>query len=211
MRRLGHSGRRATREAAGVARLPALRNPLNPRNPRILCRPSPRLLLDRIVRIEREVELEDVDARLTKDAELPSGGVGINETPDIRLRDAALTGHTRNLEVGCGRRDMRIDPGGRRRHKINGHRGVRILLACGLDVGRDGVDQLPVGGPELAACRISRVVARSCGRRPRPKVAWRRESLPDDPRSNYRPIALDQLAIGLIRERDLRDGRDRNG
>ena len=44
------------------------------------------LLLDRILRVECEVELEDVHARLAEETELPSRGVGLDEAPDIRFR-----------------------------------------------------------------------------------------------------------------------------
>ena len=66
-------------------------------------RAAARLLLDRILRIEREIELEHIDARLAKEAELPVGGAGLDEAPDIRLGDAAFAGHARDLEFGGGR------------------------------------------------------------------------------------------------------------
>ena len=62
-----------------------------------------RLLLDRRLRIEREVELEHIDARLAKEAELPLGGVRRDQATDVRFRDAAFPRHARHLEFGGGR------------------------------------------------------------------------------------------------------------
>ena len=58
------------------------------------------LFLDRILRIEREVELEHVHARLAEEAQLPSGGVRLHQPLDVGLRDPALAGDPRYLERG---------------------------------------------------------------------------------------------------------------
>ena len=53
-----------------------------------------------VLAIEREIQLEHVDARLAEEAERPALGVRRDEAPDIRLGDAALARDARHLELG---------------------------------------------------------------------------------------------------------------
>ena len=68
-------------------------------------------LLEGILRIQGQVEFEDVDARLSEEAELSSGGVRRHDAADLALGDAAFAGYARHLEFRGGWRDMRIEPG----------------------------------------------------------------------------------------------------
>jgi hypothetical protein len=59
--------------------------------------------------IECEVQLEYVDSRLAEKSQLSSFGVGLDKTPHVRLGRLSRTRHARDLKVGGGRRDVRID------------------------------------------------------------------------------------------------------
>ena len=163
-------------------------------------------------RIEGEVELQHVHARLAKEAELASLGVRRHERADIVLRHAALAwrrgapGIRRRPARCAGRIPMPRSSRGRSAPARSGW-----SLRAGFDVRRDGVDQLLVRRPELAAGRVRRVVRRAGRRGPRPEVARRREPLPDEPRTNDPAVPLDQLTVGLVRESDLGEAGDASG
>jgi hypothetical protein len=72
---------------------------------------SPQLLRvgERLFAIEREVQLEHVDSRLAEKSQLSSFGVGLDKTSHVRLGRLSRTRHARDLKVGGGRRDVRID------------------------------------------------------------------------------------------------------
>ena len=162
--------------------------------------------LTAILRIEREVELEHVDARPRQRSRAACPSVFASTrrrtSASAMPRSRATRGTWNSAAAGemCGSNARR-----RRRHEVDRHRRVRILLARRLDVGLDGVDQLLVRRSELGAGRIGRVVARSGGRRPRAEVARRREPLADEARPDHRAVPLDQLTVGLVRE--TRPGR----
>ena len=138
--------------------------------------------------------------RFTQKPQLPALGVCFNRLPDRTLGDAALAGHARHLEIGSRRRQMRIEAGRGRRDEIDRHGVSGVLLTRGLDVRLHRVDQLLVGRPELAACRVRRVIRRARRRWTRSEVAGSREALADEARSHDRTIALEQLPVRVVAE-----------
>src|SRR2546428_14031207 len=89
----------------------------------------PTYVRDRIERIEREVELQHVDSWLAEEAKLSSFRVGLDHLTHRRFGYSSLASHTCHLEIGGGRRDVGIEPGGRRRPEVDRYRCSRILLA----------------------------------------------------------------------------------
>jgi hypothetical protein len=62
--------------------------------------------------IERQIELQHVDARLTEEPELAAFGMSGNESPDLILSQPAFARDPGDLELRRGRRDVRVDAGG---------------------------------------------------------------------------------------------------
>ena len=78
-------------------------------------------------RVERQIELQHVDMRLADDAEEAALGVGLDELPDLVLRQAARLGDARHLEQRAGGRDVGIEAARRGGDQIDRDRRVRVL------------------------------------------------------------------------------------
>ena len=107
------------------------------------------------LRIQREIQLQDVDTRFAEEAELPPGGVARDQPPDVASeipRSRATRGTWNSAAAGemCG---SNPDADVVTRSIGTGH--ARILLPRRLDVRLDGVDQLLVRRPELAAAELA--------------------------------------------------------
>ena len=74
-------------------------------------------------RVQGEVELEDVDARLAEEPERASLGVLVDQRPDLRLAQAAFPGDAGDLLAGVGGADVRVEAG------PAGQQGVRGTCA----------------------------------------------------------------------------------
>src|SRR6266567_1153990 len=72
------------------------------------------LILVRRHLIEREVELEHVDGLLAEHAEVPAGGVAVDQLAHTRNGEGALGRDALGLEPGVGNRDVRVEAGRRR-------------------------------------------------------------------------------------------------
>ena len=70
----------------------------------------PRLLRRRV---ECEVERQHVDARLAEDAPLPAFGMLLDELPELFRRNISGFCNSLDLELGRGRRDVRVEAGAR--------------------------------------------------------------------------------------------------
>ena len=159
--------------------------------------------------VEREVQQQHVDHRFAEDAELAALGVRVHQLPHVVLAQRPLARHARHLERGRRRADVRIEPGCPSVvTRSIGTGDARILGLEPRDVGRDPVDQLLVGRTEVRSRRGPGVVAAAGRRRPRVEVARRGERLADDARADDLAVALDQLAVGLVREQHLRQAGD---
>src|SRR5262245_52091486 len=66
--------------------------------------------------VERQVQLEDVDARLAEHAERATLRVLTDERRDLCHRQVAGARHARDLVLGCGDADVRVEPASRRGH-----------------------------------------------------------------------------------------------
>ena len=84
---------------------------LRPRRPTLPSR-AVRRVHDRLARlVEREVQLEHVDARLAEEPEAAAVGVLVDETQHLVDVHAPGFGDTRSLQAGVGDRDVRVEPG----------------------------------------------------------------------------------------------------
>ena len=61
--------------------------------------------------VEVQVELKDVDARLTEEAKLPSFGVLGDESAHLLFADATLLRYARDLKCRSRGRNVRVEPG----------------------------------------------------------------------------------------------------
>ena len=79
-------------------------------------------------RVEREIQLEHVHACAAEEAERRRFGVLADQLADAFDGDAARRGDSLRLELGGGRRDVRIETGAARRHHLRRHlTGARRL------------------------------------------------------------------------------------
>src|SRR4030095_15855764 len=97
--------------------------------------------------IERQVQLEHVDAGLPKNSELPAFSVFPHKPPDLLDSHAAFARNSRNLKLSRCRTYMRVEPGRRSRNQIKRNRRIGILFAQRI------CRRLYVGLEELLACR----------------------------------------------------------
>ena len=91
--------------------------------------------------IQREIQVEDIHARLADKTERPPLDVLIDQAPNSRLSQAARLGDTRNLIVGIVGRDVGIEAGGGSSHHIDGHGLALVLRGQLVDIAlnaRDG-------------------------------------------------------------------------
>ena len=79
---------------------------------------------DSALGVECEVELEDVHARLAHEAERPVAGVLVDELQHARDRQATGLGDARRLQPRVLGRDVRVEAGGGRRHRVDRDGGV---------------------------------------------------------------------------------------
>src|SRR6185437_15335337 len=72
-------------------------------------------------RIESEVELQNVDARLAEEAEGAALYLRRDELPDLRLGEAARPRDPRHLKIGRRRRDVGVEAAARGRDEVDRH------------------------------------------------------------------------------------------
>ena len=70
-------------------------------------------------RVEREIELEDIDARLAEQAERPARDVRVHQRAHALFGQCAGLGDARHLQQRRLRRDVRVEPARRGRHRVD--------------------------------------------------------------------------------------------
>src|SRR5207244_1232394 len=78
--------------------------------------------------IQRQVERQDVDARLAEQAKPAASCMLVDEVADAIFRHVARLCDTRHLEQGRGRRDIRVETAARRGHEVDRNRSRWIFL-----------------------------------------------------------------------------------
>ncbi len=128
-------------------------------------------------------------------------------------------GDVRRLKQSVFRRNVRVEPRGRSRQGVGGHKPGPAFRALGLDAGLHPVDQRLAGRPEIGAAGIVGVIGgvdglagvfrvRRAGRRgARMEIFRRGEILADQRRADDLAVAQDQRAAGLPWEQDGGDRR----
>ena len=84
-----------------------------------------------------------------------------HQRADVVLRHAAQARHARDLVLGGGRRDVRVEAAAGRGDEVDRYRADRLpgsAVAQRLDATRDGLDQRGVGRREVRARRGAAVV-----------------------------------------------------
>ena len=120
-----------------------------------------------------DVHHEDVDGVLPEEVQGPPRGVVVDHGEDVVELHPSLVGDARCLEPGVGQRDVRVEPGARCGHGVDGDRrvvGEAVLLAVGGDGLLDGGEEVRVRRPEVRARRRRAVVALAGRRGPRVEV-----------------------------------------
>ena len=157
--------------------------------------------------IQRQIQLEDVDPRLSQEAEIAPLGAVLDDRADAVLGHVAGAGDARGLpERGFGRQ-VGIEAAGRggdQRVRDRQRRGGVFLLEAG-DVGGGAVAQLLRGGPEVRARGGGRIVAVVAGRRGAPlDVGRRSEDLADQLRADHLArFVVGEAAVGAVAEQGL--------
>ena len=171
--------------------------------------------------VQRQIELQNVDARLADEAGETLLDLRLDQGADAALGQLARGGDGGRLRQRELRRDMRIEAGSRSRHRIRSHHVDAARREFRLDRGVYAIDELLRGGPEIGAAGVRRIIRRvdrlariiRVGRARRRGAAMEivvcGEVLTDQPRADDYAFALDEAAIGLVAESDLREAGDR--
>src|SRR5271154_383703 len=139
---------------------------------------------ERVRGVEFEVQLEDIDARFAKEAEVAPLGMFCDHRSQVLFRNSPNARDPRNLKFRSGWRNMRVKTRAGTRDQINRHRHIGIFGLQLCDVGIYAIGEGFVRWPEIRASARGRVIAVSCGRWARMKILWRAEGLADDSRSD---------------------------
>src|SRR2546423_1371254 len=120
---------------------------------------------------ECQVQLKHVHARLTEEPHLPRSDVFRHQATHLIVWHMPFPRYTWHLEIGCGRGDIRVEPGRGRCNKIDRNWGGRILCFECCCVLLHAVNKLLVCGPQISACRLRRVVSMTGSGRPGMEVS----------------------------------------
>ena len=102
-----------------------------------------------VPRIERNIEFENVNARLAQESPLQVLRVLKNQARDVRFWNLAFRRHAPNLKLRCRWRDIRIESRTRCRNQIDRDGRTGILGLQFGDVSTDASNQLRVGRSEI--------------------------------------------------------------
>src|SRR5271166_6033891 len=94
----------------------------------------PRLAVYRVLAVQLEVDLQHVDPRLAHEPERPSVLVIADHGTHLIGADATGLGYPRDLKVGVGDGDVRVEAAAAGRDRVGGHGRVR---GCGPADGHD--------------------------------------------------------------------------
>ena len=114
--------------------------------------------------IQRQVQFQNVDPRLSEEAPLSSLSLPRHDGPHRRFAHAARFGDARHLELGGGRRDLGIEARSRSCDHIHGHRLSRILCLGSGHVGVHPIDEFLIGGTQVGSGRSGGIIAIRAGR-----------------------------------------------
>src|SRR6266567_4918904 len=123
----------------------------------------------------------------------------------------ALAGDASRLELRACRGDVRIEARAGGGNQVYRDVGIRVLRLQRCDIGGDTVDQLLVRRGVVGAARVGGVIAVACSRWPGVEVLRAGKRLADDARADELAILLDQLAVRLVLEENLREAGDEVG
>lgn len=101
--------------------------------------------------IQVEIQLQNIYARLTQEAELPSPCMSSYERANVRFVYAALARNTRDLEFGGRRGDVRVEARPRRCDEVHGNFHAGIFLMQFLHVSSNPVHELMIGRAKIGA------------------------------------------------------------
>src|SRR5262245_10728267 len=79
-------------------------------------------LLSSVRLVEREIQLQNIDPRVTEDAEITATGVLLDELANFVLAQRTSFSNARDLELGIAQADLRIESATRRGNCIRWHR-----------------------------------------------------------------------------------------
>jgi hypothetical protein len=99
--------------------------------------------------IQIEIKLEDIHPGFAEQTDPALTVVGVDQALHRILVKTTRLGDARNLERGCGRRDLRIEPAAGGRDEIHRYSMIaqrRFSLAQGLDAGTNRIDEGLIGG-----------------------------------------------------------------
>ena len=163
-------------------------------------------------------------ARLSSSTLTPGSPRKPSERPSVlssiscstaRAAGCADGGDAARLELGVGRRDVRVDARARRRHRVDGDVADRRAPGC---TGRSSLRIAAAAawtflarsgfvGPRFANVVRAGVVGGRGRRGARVEVARARELLRGELGADDLAVARDQAAVRLVLERDLREAR----
>ena len=173
--------------------------------------PAPALPVQGSSLVQRQIQLQNVDARLAQ--ECRTAGLRCWRPPVAGPRPALMPrAAATRADLGfrrCGA-DVGIEPAAGSRQQVGRHRaGERGVLGAELlQVALHPVDQLLVGGAEVRAAGRQAVVAIVAGGRGAAvEILGPGEVLADQLRADDLAVGRDQAAVGLVRENDLWPGR----
>src|SRR5438067_2768956 len=159
--------------------------------------------------VEREVDEEDVDARLAQHEQVARLDPALDHGPYPIFRDAAGPGDARRLPERCLRRDVRIEPagGGRDELRGNGSGRVRVVVEEPIEVLLDPVAQGLRGGAQIRAGRAGSIPSSlPRGGRTRLQIGVPGEGLPDElGADDPSPLVAYQASLCPGREQDVGD------
>src|SRR6266436_5419380 len=175
----------------------------------------PALWLAARERVQSQIQLKDVDMWLAEEAQKPALDVVGNELANLVFRQIARLGHPRDLEIGAGRGDVRVEAAGRTRHQIDRYRLAVVGLQLG-DIACHPVDQRLRGGAKIRGIGIRRVIGRRNGLartvgsvdggQPAMEIFVADEVLADQLRTNdLAVLVVEQATVRLMRKDDLCD------
>ena len=162
--------------------------------------------------VERQVELEHVDAGVAEDAQRALGRVLGDRRAHVRPPSCPASAATRGACSWALRTEMcgsRPEPDAVTASTGTSASAPRPFSARYASTRScDRREEVRVRRAEVRAARRGAVVAVTGRRRPRVEVLRRREVLADQRRADDDAVALDQRAVRLVVEHDLTDAGD---
>src|SRR5580698_1815609 len=161
--------------------------------------------------VQREIQFQNIDPRLSEKTELARLGMLANRLANSILAQATFFGDARHLKFRRFGRDVWIEPRTRGRQQIHWNPSSRILRLQSVRVALHARDQRLIGWPKIRSAGVVRIVSGSGTRRTRVEITGRGERLPNQSRSDNLAISRHQLAVRLPRKQNLRQSCNHQG